>query len=277
MDIGIKRRWSRFCNHTHGNSLIVPIDHGLTMGAIEGIECYRKLNRWIDSPYIDGVVVHQGLLKYLVKNKLVGSTAVCMHLNGTSNLSADICDKPLLFNVETAVRHGADAVSVDLVFNQYNSAANFTLLSKVVSEANQFGLPVLVMLNLDARCYSDKDTVSLQRQYIRSMCELGVTTVKLKKISHSSEMQRLLEDISQDIQIVFAGGERCNEEGIVELAVNSVLYGARGVCVGRNIFQHNAPDKLLSKLYKALNSNKGFKVNMSSKEKGDERIEQCIG
>lgn len=259
MDIGIKRRWSRFCNPVHGNALIVPIDHGLTMGAIKGIECYQKLNRWIDSPYIDGVIVHQGLLKYLVRKNLVNNTAICMHLNGTSNLSADISDKPLLFNVESAVSYGADAVSIDLIFNKYNSSANFALLSQVVSVANHYGLPVLVMLNIDMSYYMREDCVSIMRQYIRSMCELGVTAVKLNKISYVSELQMLLRDISQDIQIVFAGGELCSEEDIAELAVNSVRYGALGVCVGRNIFQNKAPDKILSRLYKALSSQQSFK------------------
>lgn len=252
MDIGAKRRWARFINRAHGHTLMVPLDHGLTMGPLKGMESYSALRGWLNHPDIDAVIVHKGLLKFLVDNNLANYSAVCMHINGTSNLSLDTSDKPLLVNIETAMRYGADAVSIDLMFSPGNTARNFSLLGKVIQEADSQGIPVLVMLNIDADGYNGADKVELQRRYMRSMCELGVTAVKLKKPDNLEALKATLDGLCNDINIVFAGGDKCDEASVTRMASNAVNSGAQGICIGRNVFQDPNPAQFIHKLKSAL-------------------------
>lgn len=252
MEIGIIRRWERFVNSAHGNSLIVPLDHGFSMGPIEGINSFADVDPWLRNPAIDGVVAHKGLMKHLVANRVAKDMAMCLHINGTSTLSSDISEKPLLLDAEMAVRYGADAISLDLIFSPDNTARNFSLLGSIARQANHYGLPILVMLNLKKGTYDPTKLICLLRQYIRSLCELGVTAVKLKRPESTEQMHSLLYGICQDINIVFAGGVFCNEQAIIEMTSAAVDAGAKGICVGRNIFQHSRPEALLRKLKSAL-------------------------
>lgn len=269
METGIIRRWQRFTNIAHGNSLIVPLDHGFTMGPIEGISNFGEVDHWLGNPAIDGVIVHKGLLKHLVVNKVIKHTAVCLHINGNSTLSSDTSEKPLLLDAEMAVRYGADAISLDLIFSPENTARNFALLGTIVRQANHYGLPILVMQSLKEGTYNPANIVNLQRQYIRSLCELGVTAVKLKRPESSEQMHNLLRGICQDINIVFAGGAYCDEQTIIDMAASAIDAGAKGICVGRNIFQHPHPEELLRKLKSALFGSTA-KFQISQGEQNDE-------
>lgn len=269
METGIIRRWQRFTNVAHGNSLIVPLDHGFTMGPIEGISSFSEVDDWLRNPAIDGVIVHKGLMKHLVVNKVIKHTAVCLHINGTSTLSSDVSEKPLLLDAEMAVRYGADAISLDLIFSPENTARNFALLGTIVRQANHYGMPILVMLSLKEGTYDPANLVNLQRQYIRSLCELGVTTVKLKRSESTELMHNLLCGICQDINIVFAGGAYCNEQTIIDMTAAAIDAGAKGICVGRNIFQHPRPEELLRKLKIALFGSTA-KLQISQREQNNE-------
>lgn len=252
METGIIRRWQRFVNTGHGKTMIVPLDHGLSMGPFEGMGCFQDVEPWLSHRAIDGIIVHQGLMKHLVLRGISKKTAICLHLNGTSSLSEDPSEKPLLVDVEMAVRHGADAISLDLSFSPENTGRHFSLLGRVVREANHYGVPVLVMLSLKEGAYDPAQAIACLRQYMRGLCELGVTAVKLRRPSSISAMQDVLRGICRDIAVLFAGGAPCDERVIVEMTAAAVALGAQGMCVGRTIFQNPSPEAVLSKLEHVL-------------------------
>jgi len=57
--------------------------------------------------------------------------------------------------------------------------------------------------------------------------------------------------------VFFAGGELCGEEELMELARSVALYGASGLCAGRNVFQRESAAAILSRMQEIVLAGSG--------------------
>lgn len=252
MDAGTNLRWRRFRHVDSGHSLVVPIDHGLTMGPIAGIESVSAMARWIGHPAITGVIVHKGMAQRLAERRVLGGCGVMVHLNGMSTLAPEPDRKEMVTGVETAVRLGADAVSLQVNFDGRADAQNLPMLGAVVDEAARYGLPVLTML-YDKVGDPDPEVARARlRQWMRCAVELGTDALKLGPPDHVTDIAPLIDGLSDDVDIFFAGGDPGEDDGTVALARAASAAGAAGLCVGRNVFGHRDPGQMLNVLRDAL-------------------------
>lgn len=253
---GKKIRWSRFVDAKSGHGLIVPIDHGLTMGPIPGLTSVSELARWIHHPAINGIIAHKGMVERLGEAGVLGRAGVMVHLNGMTTLAEAPDTKQMLTTVEAAVRLGADAISVQANFLPDNHAHNLRLLGAVVDEAQRYGLPVLVMMYDKTPVPTQHEQLQRQRHLIRAALELGVDAVKTSPPEDISAIPELVAGLREDIALFFSGGALTSDEAILELAHAIVRYGVTGLCVGRNVFQRPDPTLLLQQLHACLTSSR---------------------
>jgi class I fructose-bisphosphate aldolase len=156
--------------------------------------------------------------------------------------------KEMLASIDTALRIGADAVSLDFVFDGEQDNHNLKLLGAVGDEASAYGLPVLVMIKcVGARATGDAAIPRL-RHVVRSIWELGGDAVKLQKPESMSDIPVLLNGLTNDIDVFFAGGPRSTDQEVSQLLTMGLHSGAKGLCVGRNVFQNAHPEKFLTAL-----------------------------
>src|SRR5690242_4798515 len=170
--VGKTVRWSRFASATSGRSLIVPIDHGLTLGPIEGLSGVREIGRWLRDPAIDGVIAHKGLVARLGTEGLLTGRGVMVHLNGATSIGEEPDTKQLVTSVENAVRLGADGVSVQVNFRPDNHAHNLGVLGRVVDEAERYGLPTLAMVYPAGVVDDERQAMARHRHFLRIALEL---------------------------------------------------------------------------------------------------------
>ncbi len=247
-----KIRWSRFLDRHSGRGIIVPIDHGLTIGPLPGLDGMAQVARWIVHPGITGVIAHKGLVERLGSRDLLRGVGVMVHLNGMTSLAPEPDRKERLTSIEAALRLGADAVSLQLNFDGTNDAHNLTQLGAVVDEAQRHGLPVLTMLYDKVACDGAEARTKRLRHLTRACVELGTDALKLAAPAHSAELPALLEGIREHTAVFFAGGAVCSEDQIVHFAQEVVASGASGLCVGRNIFQRESAAAILTRLQKVV-------------------------
>ena len=251
---GKKLRLKRF-NYPHStHGLIVPLDHGLTLGPISGIESVRQIAEWIQHPAICGVIVHKGLAERLIEANLLDSVGLMIHLNGMSSISTAPDQKERLTTLENAIRLGADAVSLQVNFDGSNDAENLRLMGKVVDEAAKFSLPVLAMM-YDKVVLDEEQAIPRLRHLMRIAIELGCDMIKIAPPVLPAQLPSLLNDISSDIPIFLAGGALREVESLYAFLRSGLRAGARGLCVGRNIFQRQDYSEVLSHLQELLGSN----------------------
>ncbi|MCY0989616.1 aldolase [Nannocystis sp. ILAH1] len=252
-----KIRWSRFLEPRSGRGIIVPIDHGLTIGPIDGLDSMTRIARWIGHPGITGIVAHKGMVERLGSRNLLRRVGVMVQLNGMTSLAPEPDRKERLTSIETALRLGADAVSLQINFDGKNDAHNLTQLGAVVDEAQRLGLPVLTMLYDKVPCDGEEARARRLRHLMRACVELGTDALKLAAPTDIAQLPSLLDGIREHTSIFFAGGEVCSEGQLLELATQVVAYGAAGLCVGRNVFQRAAATDTLTRLQEVVWGGKG--------------------
>ncbi|MHB0805067.1 class I fructose-bisphosphate aldolase [Stutzerimonas nitrititolerans] len=234
-----KRRWSRFVDRQSGKVLMVPIDHGLTMGPLDGLNRVEDVQRWLDPDVVTGVVAHKGFAERL------GGAPGCglmIHLNG----SLTVCDAPdvkqMVTSVEAAVRLGADAVSVQANFTPATAGHNLQLIGSVVDQAHAYGLPVLAMV-YDK---TNQEGLHALRHFLRASVELGVDALKVAAPSDLDSIPELVEGVQEHTPVLFAGGALTDEQSLLDLASAVVRHGTGGICIGRNVFQRDDPRAVLT-------------------------------
>ncbi|AUX21456.1 fructose-bisphosphate aldolase [Sorangium cellulosum] len=247
-----KIRWSRFLDRRCGRGIIVPIDHGLTIGPVDGLDSVAQVARWIGHPGITGIIAHKGMVERLATAGLIRGAGLMIHLNGMTSLAPNPNVKERLTSVEAAVRLGADAVSLQLNFDGTNDAHNLSQLGAVVDEAQRFGMPVLTMLY--DKVPSDGEQARLQRlrHLMRACVELGTDALKLEAPPQPSHVHQLLSGIVEHTAVFFAGGALRSEDEMIRLAQEVVARGATGLCVGRNVFQRESASAVLTQLQRVV-------------------------
>ncbi len=99
MDQGKQRRLDRIFR-TDGRSVIVPIDHGITIGPIKGIENMQETTNNLLKGNVDAILVHKGISKRVN----VGKAGLIVMLSGATNLSPNQNNKVQVCSVQEAVR-----------------------------------------------------------------------------------------------------------------------------------------------------------------------------
>lgn len=243
---GKKIRLQRF--KQRGAGIVVPIDHGLTIGPVAGLGSIREIASWIGHSAIDGVIAHKGIVERLGERGLLAGRAVMVHLNGMSTLGPRPDTKEMLTSVGVAMRLGADAVSLQVNFDGENDAHNLRMLGHVVDEAQSFGLPVLAMVYDKVTSLSADARTSRIRHLMRVAMELGIDALKVGAPLEMREVSDILEGIAEDVPVYFAGGSRGEPGEVLRLAAIAVRSGGAGLCVGRNVFQQPDPSTILDAL-----------------------------
>lgn len=246
-DIARRRRWTRFQDRDSGRVLIVPIDHGLTVGPLPGLQCPQEVYSWLAPGALTGVVVHKGMAERLDG---IPACGMMLHLNGA--MAFDECPdmKVMLTRVEAAVRLGADAVSIQTNFTRGTAAHNLRLLGRVVDDAHDYGLPVMAMVY-------DKGSevgngLERLRHCMRAAVELGADVLKVASPSDPGMIPELLDGMLPHTPVLFAGGSLTSDELLIATIEAGIRYGAAGVCIGRNIFQRSNPLAALERLMGVL-------------------------
>ncbi|MDC0713629.1 aldolase [Stigmatella sp. ncwal1] len=246
MNAAKKIRLGKILGAKSQRAVIVPIDHGLTMGPLEGIESTGRIARWIHHPGVDAVIAHKGILSRLAAHGALDRKGVILHLNGMSNLSDSVDDKEWLTSIETALLLGADAVSLQVNFNGRNDRANWKMVGQAVDGAARYGLPVLTMLY--DKVGEEPQRVRRLKQLMRTAVELGTDALKIGMGERPELLREALEDVQSDVLVFVAGGELTGDEPLLEHVSHALRAGAKGVCIGRNIFVKKNLEQFLERL-----------------------------
>lgn len=252
METGMNRRLARLTRGTPATSLLVALDHGLTSGPPAGFASFAAARAWIDHPALDGVVMHKGALRAFTRAGMALSKPVILQSNGMSVHADNPSDKPILVEIEDALRLGADAISIEFAAEPRSFGDNLRALSAQIEAAHRLGMPVMVMLGITDAPRESEAWVLRHRAVSRTLIELGASIIKLRQPPHVADWQQIFDGLREDVQFVMAGGAT-DSPGVVLARIQAGMEaGAGGVCIGRNIFQHPRPAQFISEIATAM-------------------------
>jgi len=240
---------------TDGRYLVVPMDHGITMGAVKGLVDIESTVDAITSGGADAVLTQRGVAPRVHPNK--NGAGYIAHLNGSTTVGPDEDDKRPTGTVEDAVRAGADAVSFHINVGSAYEPEQITQLSEVTSEADQYGYPVLAMAyprgpDIDP---SDDDFHESAGHAVRLAEELGADVVKTAYTGDAETFARVVE--STHLPVVIAGGSKGTDRETLAMVRGAMDAGADGVSMGRSIFQHDDPEAITAAIAAVVHDDAG--------------------
>lgn len=210
----------------------VPIDHGVTLGPIEGITNPLRVLRELNEGGCDAVVLHKGVLKLASRHSNLCAMKYILHLSASTNHRTDAYGKALVSSVDEAVGLGADAVSVHVNIGSEHEGHMLKDLGAVSARCVQCGLPLLAMMYC---CHRPRNHVELAHP-ARVAEELGADIVKVALPEVVSDVGYIVDTVT--IPVVVAGGEKASSiENLLYHVQEAMQSGAAGAAIGRNVFQ----------------------------------------
>ena len=224
---------------TDGRFLTVPMDHGVTMGAVEGLRDLEATVAAVVRGGADAVLTQRGLAPRVNPHR--GDAGYIVHLNASTDAGPDSTDKRLVSSVEGALRAGADAVSFHINVGSDHEPRQLEQLGSLTETAERFGLPVLAMTYARGPGIDEHDATSIGRA-VRLGEELGADVIKTAYSGDPESFRSVVESTAKPV--VIAGGAPSDDRGALEAVRGAMDVGARGVSFGRTIFQHDDPEAI---------------------------------
>jgi len=235
LDIGKKKRLNRIFR-SDGRTVIIPMDHGVTLGPVQGLVNMQEIVDKLAKGDVDAIVVHKGIAKTVN----TGSIGLIVHLSASTKLGPDPNRKVKVCSVEEALRMGADAVSVHINVGAPSEHEMLMKLGNIADECDNLGVPLLAMMYPRGPNVTNEYDPETVAHAARLGAELGADIIKTNYTGSVETFQRVVQGCPAPV--IIAGGPKAKtERDVLEATSGSIKAGGVGVSIGRNVFQHENP------------------------------------
>lgn len=233
-----------------GQALIVAFDHGLTEGAAKGMEAPADVLKKLVVGGADAILTSYGVATRFATE--IAQVGLILRLDVGGTKLGKMGPGSQFFEVEDALRIGADAVAVSAFPGTPEEKETLKTLAKVIMEAHRWGLPVMAEMQpggFDAGPeFCTPETIGLSA---RIAAELGADWVK---IPYTQQFQQVMQTCY--VPAVMLGGVKVNDQRhLFENIWDAKQAGTAGIAIGRNIFQADDPSAVVKALAAILHNN----------------------
>ncbi len=242
LDWGMKKHLSNIFNAKSGNTVMFAFDHGYFMGSTAGLERLDLLLPKL-APYVDCFMGTRGAIRTCVAPETAKSIALRV-TSGSSMLQDDLSHEVVAVDIEDAIRMNADCMAVQTFIGADGQLSSLDNLNQVINAGMRYSVPTLGV------CAVGKDMARTDRFFklaTRIIAEMGVQIVKSYDCENFEEVAAACP-----VPIVVAGGKKLPEPEALHLAYDVIRKGARGVDMGRNIFQSEHPVEMAQAVCKIV-------------------------
>lgn len=221
----------------HGESrrtVLIPLDHGLAQGPIDGLSDLPKLLSELADADVDAVVLNPGMAASCADSLAHHpDLGLIVHLSAGSGLAQHVKRRSVVAAVDSALPLGADAVSVHLNVGADDDIPQLRELAATSARCRVVGMPLLAMM------YLADGTTKVDRlaHAARMAAELGADIVKIPYPGEVG-LRAIVESVPRPI--VCAGG-RIGGATVAEIVTAVRRSGAAGVAIGRQVFGASDP------------------------------------
>lgn len=231
LEWGMKRHLANIFNPKSGNTVMFAFDHGYFMGSTAGLERLDLLLPKL-APHVDCFMGTRGAIRTCVPPELTNAIALRV-TSGSSMLQDDLSHEVVAVDIEDSIRKNADCMAVQTFVGADGQLSSLDNLNQVINAGMRYSIPTLGV------CAVGKDMERTDRFFklaTRIIAEMGCQIVKTYNCENFEEVVAACP-----VPIVVAGGKKLAELEALTLAYDVMQKGARGVDMGRNIFQSEHP------------------------------------
>jgi predicted phospho-2-dehydro-3-deoxyheptonate aldolase len=242
--VGKKIRLERIIDRNSGKTVIIPMDHGVTIGPVEGLADMRTTVSKIVAGGANAILMHKGIVH--AGHRGTGrDIGLIIHLSGGTAMSPDPNAKELICTVEEAIRLGADAVSVHINLGADTDKEMLGQLGCVSGKCFEWQMPLVAMMYTRGPEIKNEYDAGNIKHAARVGAELGADIVKVVYTGSVESFKEVVDGCP--VPVVIAGGPKMgSDEDIFKMIEGALKAGAKGVSIGRNAFQHKKPEKMVA-------------------------------
>ena len=259
--LGKQIRMERIMDRNSGRTILVPLDHGVSVGPIEGIIDIKDSVDKVAAGGANAIIEHKGLVGAGHRRK-GADIGLIIHLSASTSLSPSPHSKTLVCSVEEALKLGADAVSIHVNIGDHQEKEMLHDFGRVAYEARTWGMPLIAMVYPRGENIKDEYDVKVVKHAARVAGEMGADIVKVSYTGSPESFREVVD--GSTIPVVIAGGARMDSDrDILEMVRGSIDAGGSGVSIGRNVFQHHDPTKIVRAMGAIIFDNAGVEDALS--------------
>lgn len=244
--MGTYLRQQRLFDPVSQTTVIVPMDHAVEGPDFHELEDPRDLVRRLAEAGANGFIMRRGLARFTA-DSFAGRSGWVQRLTGRSGLSHRDAEQLFIASPEEALRNGADA-AVYTIFLGGNEDRDLPLIGQVGDTCHRIGLPLIGEIfpigAPDALPYDGPYTVDDMRVAVRVACEEGADLIKTWYTGDSTSFAKVVAYAT--VPVLIAGGPKAERpQDVLEMVKGAMDAGARGVTIGRKIWQSSDPPAML--------------------------------
>jgi predicted phospho-2-dehydro-3-deoxyheptonate aldolase len=254
--IGKQIRMERIIDRNSGNTVIIPMDHGVTVGPIDGLEDIRSTIGKVANGGANAIALHKGIVG--VGHRSSGrDIGLIIHLSASTSLAPDPNHKVIVCSVEEAIKLGADAVSVHINVGADDESEMLRDMGEIAKDCTEWGMPLLAMMYPRGKKIKDEKDLEAVKLAARVGAELGADIVKTNYTGDIKSFRQVVEGCP--VPVIIAGGSKGDELQTLKMIEDAMKAGAAGVAMGRNSFQHKDPSKFVKAVCEVVHKGKPSK------------------
>ncbi len=234
-DWGMKNRLSRIFNPGSGNTVMLAFDHGYFQGPTTGLERVDiNINPLV--PYADTLMLTRGILRSIISPTV--SSSIVLRASGGPSILKELSNEEIAVDIQDSVRLNVSAMAVQVFIGGEYEKQSIINMTRLIDQGIQYGIPTLAVTAVGKDMVRDAKYFRLAT---RICAELGAQYIKTYYIEEG------FDTVTSccPVPIVIAGGKKIPELDALKMARNALDQGARGVDMGRNIFQSESPVSMI--------------------------------
>ena len=242
LDWGMKKHLSNIFDPKSGNTVMFAFDHGYFMGSTAGLE---RLDLIVPRlmPYVDVLMGTRGALRTCIPPTCRKAVALRVS-SGSSMLNDDLSHEVLAVDIEDAIRMNADCIAVQTFIGADGQLSSIDNLSRAINTGMRYSIPTLSVVAVGKQM---ERTDRFFKLATRIVAEMGANIIKTYYCENFEEVVAACP-----VPIVVAGGKKLPEDEALTMAYRSIAGGARGLDMGRNIFQSEHPAEMAQAIRKVV-------------------------
>jgi DhnA family fructose-bisphosphate aldolase class Ia len=248
--LGKTIRLSKLFNAKSGNSVIIPVDHGVE-GYYEELQEPRPLVKALADAGVNGFLTRRGLAA--TAGEVFGGAGWVQRITGRTGIAVareTNLDNDQLFiaSVEQALRNGADCVVPTVFLGGPHEPQVLPMLGAMSDKCQELGLPIMMEVfpigDAGAVPYNGPYSLDDMRMAVRLAAEEGADCIKTWYSGDSKSFRSIVNYAY--VPVLIAGGPKAeNARQVLEMVKGAMDAGARGTTVGRKIWQSPNPSAMV--------------------------------
>ncbi|MDR1932812.1 MAG: 3-hydroxy-5-phosphonooxypentane-2,4-dione thiolase, partial [Spirochaetales bacterium] len=242
-DWGLKNRLAKIFNPDTGNTVMLAFDHGYIMGPTSGLE---RLDIEIPrlNPYVDVLMGTRGAIRTSIDP--ASSKPICLRATHDESVLKDdmTLGSGFALDIEEIIRFNAQMFAIQTFIGSKGERDSLEVLCRAVDWGCKYGIPVLGVVAVGKEMARTTEFFLLAA---RMLAEHGAHAIKTYYCEGFEKVAAACP-----VPLIVAGGKKLPENEALSMVYRSIQSGARGVDMGRNIFQSISPASMCKAVRKIV-------------------------